>query len=52
MGISKRLIQLPDPKDGHGDMEIFTPAEVIEVFELSQINKAGAKWDMQKPPVV
>ena len=31
-----------------GDMEIFTPAEVIEVFELSQINKAGAKWDMQK----
>ena len=31
-----------------GDMEIFTPAEVIEVFALSQINKAGAKWDMQK----
>lgn len=31
-----------------GDMEIFTPSEVIEVFELSQINKAGAKWDMQK----
>ncbi len=31
-----------------GDMEIFTPEEVIEVFELSQINKAGAKWDMQK----
>ena len=31
-----------------GDMEIFTPQEVIEVFELSQINKAGAKWDMQK----
>lgn len=31
-----------------GDMEIFTPEEVIEVFKLSQINKAGAKWDMQK----
>ena len=31
-----------------GDMELFTPSEVIEVFELSQINKAGAKWDMQK----
>lgn len=31
-----------------GDMEIFTPQEVIDVFELSQINKAGAKWDMQK----
>jgi glutamyl-tRNA synthetase len=31
-----------------GDMEIFTPQEVIDVFSLSQINKAGAKWDMQK----
>jgi glutamyl-tRNA synthetase len=31
-----------------GDMEIFSPSEVIEVFELSQINKAGAKWDLQK----
>ena len=31
-----------------GDMEIFTPEEVIAVFKLSQINKAGAKWDMQK----
>ena len=31
-----------------GDMEIFTPQEVIDVFDLGQINKAGAKWDMQK----
>lgn len=31
-----------------GDMEIFTPEEVLAVFKLSQINKAGAKWDMQK----
>ena len=32
----------------YGDMEIFTAQEVIEVFELSQISKSGAKWDMNK----
>ena len=31
-----------------GDMEIFTPQEMIDVFSLSQINKAGAKWDKDK----
>ena len=31
-----------------GDMEIFSATDVIDVFDVSQINTSGAKWDMQK----
>ena len=32
----------------HGDMEVFSSGEAIDVFDYSGINKAGAKWDMDK----
>lgn len=31
-----------------GDLELFTPEEMVSVFDFSQINRAGAKWDMDK----
>ena len=49
MGIVKEaLFNYDSTRLGLWRHEIFTPQEVIDVFELSQINKAGAKWDMQK----
>ena len=32
----------------HGDQEVFTAAELIEHFSLRAVNKAGARWDMDK----
>jgi glutamyl-tRNA synthetase len=32
----------------HGNMELFSAEEAVEVFTLKGINKAGAQWDMEK----
>ncbi len=32
----------------HGDMEIFTKAEAVEVFSLEGVGKSPGKWDMDK----
>ncbi len=32
----------------HGDQEIFTIAELIEHFDLPEVNKSPAVWDMEK----
>ena len=32
----------------HGDQEIFTPAEIVERFDLAHVGKAGAIFDREK----
>lgn len=32
----------------HGDQEIFTRAQMIELFDLKEVNKSGATFDKQK----
>jgi glutamyl-tRNA synthetase len=32
----------------HGDQEVFTEAELIEHFRLSDVGSSGARWDMDK----
>lgn len=35
-----------------GDRDVFTPAELIEAFEIDQVNPNPARWDQQKAEAI
>ncbi|MFZ5475955.1 MAG: glutamate--tRNA ligase [Myxococcota bacterium] len=32
----------------HGNMELFSTAEILDVYDLADIGKSGSKWDLDK----